>query len=155
MQTFLPYPDSDESAAVLDYRRCGKQRPEAKTILDILLDRPMPSRKPRTGWLTHPAVLMWKGYEEWLKLYYNFIVREWISRGYKNTMPFEEIDCNAIVIPHWLGDEAFHASHRSNLLRKDPVWYGQFGWSEPADLPYVWPVGKPDTSEEVGGKDGQ
>jgi hypothetical protein len=44
--------------------------------------------------------------------------------------------------PPWLGDEAFHASHRSNLLRKNPEWYGQFGWTEPDDLPYVWPVGK-------------
>ena len=33
-----------------------------------------------------------------------------------------------------------HASHRSNLLRKDPEHYMQFGWTEPPDLPYVWPV---------------
>jgi hypothetical protein len=33
-----------------------------------------------------------------------------------------------------------HDSHRSNLLRKDPQWYGQFGWTVPDDLPYVWPV---------------
>jgi hypothetical protein len=26
------------------------------------------------------------------------------------------------------------------LLRKAPEWYGQFGWRESADLPYVWPV---------------
>jgi hypothetical protein len=38
-----------------------------------------------------------------------------------------------------LGDEAFHASHRSNLLRKDRDYYGAFGWTEPDDLPYVWP----------------
>lgn len=34
----------------------------------------------------------------------------------------------------------FHASHRSNLLRKDPVWYSQFNWTEPNNLPYVWPI---------------
>lgn len=43
-------------------------------------------------------------------------------------------------MPPWLGDEALHASHRSNLIRKDPEWYGRFGWTEPPDLPYVWPV---------------
>ena len=43
-------------------------------------------------------------------------------------------------MPSWLGDLDFHASHRSNLLRKDPEWYGQFGWNDPHDLPYVWPV---------------
>ena len=45
-----------------------------------------------------------------------------------------------IVMPPWLGNEALHASHRSNLLRKDPGFYGRYGWTEPADLPYVWPV---------------
>lgn len=43
-------------------------------------------------------------------------------------------------LPTWLGNEDFHAAHRSNLLRKDHVWYGIFGWTEPDDLPYVWPV---------------
>ena len=41
-----------------------------------------------------------------------------------------------------MGDPAFHASHRSNLLRKDPTYYGAFGWAEDATLPYVWPVTK-------------
>lgn len=43
--------------------------------------------------------------------------------------------------PAWWGDESVHASHRSNLLRKDPQFYSAFGWSEPHDLPYVWPEG--------------
>ncbi|HEY5312264.1 MAG TPA: hypothetical protein VIK18_07080, partial [Pirellulales bacterium] len=42
--------------------------------------------------------------------------------------------------PPWLGSRKFHASHRSNLLRKKPAWYAQFGWKEPDNLPYVWPV---------------
>jgi len=42
--------------------------------------------------------------------------------------------------PSWLGDPAFHRAHQSNLLRKDPEWYGQFGWEVKNDLPYVWPV---------------
>ena len=46
----------------------------------------------------------------------------------------------ADALPPWLGDFAFHRSHRSALLRKDPDWYaGVFG-DAPADLPYVWPV---------------
>ena len=44
------------------------------------------------------------------------------------------------ALPPWLGTESLHASHRSNLLRKDPDWYGRFGWTEPPDLPYIWPV---------------
>ena len=33
MQTFLPYPDFAESAAVLDSKRLGKQRVEALQVL--------------------------------------------------------------------------------------------------------------------------
>lgn len=44
--------------------------------------------------------------------------------------------------PSWLGDPKLHASHRSNLLRKDPIHYGKFGWEEPATMEYVWPVTK-------------
>jgi hypothetical protein len=44
------------------------------------------------------------------------------------------------VDPSWLGDPQFHAAHRSNLLRKDPEYYGKFGWTEPDDLEYPWPL---------------
>ena len=40
----------------------------------------------------------------------------------------------------WIGDERFHSSHRSNLLRKDPIYYGKYDWKETPDLPYYWPV---------------
>jgi hypothetical protein len=39
-----------------------------------------------------------------------------------------------------MGQEEIHASHRSNLLRKDSEFYGKFGWAEPDDLPYFWPI---------------
>lgn len=45
-----------------------------------------------------------------------------------------------VVLPPWFGNAALHASHRSNLLRKDATFYGQYGWTEKDDLPYVWPV---------------
>ena len=35
-------------------------------------------------------------------------------------------------------DEKFHSSHRANLLRKDSEWYGQYGWDENPESPYVW-----------------
>ena len=42
-------------------------------------------------------------------------------------------------LPNWFGGD-IHATHRSNLLRKDAAHYGQFGWGEPDDLPYHWPI---------------
>lgn len=134
MQTFLPVVDFAESAKILDYRRLGKQRVEAFQILKALRDG--------GGWSNHPAVKMWRGYETALQRYMNRMIDEWIARGYRNTMvgnPTADIVLPGDM-PPWIGDENFHASHRSNLLRKDPIFYGKYGWSEPADLPYIWPI---------------
>jgi len=137
MQTFMPCNNFEESAKVLDYRRLGKQRVEAKQIIDTLEGR-------SHGWKNHPAVKMWGNHIPFLKQYYNAILREWIDRGYNNTMKFmlySRHDLNSKhEFPPWMGNPDFHASHRSNLLRKDPEHYGQFGWSEPSNLPYLWPV---------------
>lgn len=45
-----------------------------------------------------------------------------------------------VVMPPWMGDTDFHASHRSNLLKKNIEYYSRWGWQEPHDLEYVWPV---------------
>jgi hypothetical protein len=134
MQTFLPYPDFVQSVKVLDYRRLGKQRVETFQVLNILLDR-----TPTKGWRNHPVTRMWSGYEEALKLYQNYTIREWISRGYKNTMQFEEIYPDKMIMPDWFGADVFHRSHRSNLLRKDYEYYSEY-FDDPSDLEYYWPV---------------
>jgi len=133
VQTFLPYPDFQQSAACLDYRRLGKQRLEAFQLLRVLHE---PERR---GWSRHPAALMWSGYEDALGLYMNTIITEWVRRGFRNSMELARIS-DQPKMPWWLGAPEFHAAHRSNLLRKDPEFYGRYGWSEPPDLPYVWPV---------------
>lgn len=81
---------------------------------------------------------MWETFENALTLYHNLCIEEWVSRGYKNNMPLLEI--GNVVMPSWLGDEDFHASHRSNLLRKNFEYYSQFGWKEENNLPYIWPT---------------
>jgi len=129
MQTFLPYPSFRVSAKLLDYKRLGKQRVEARQILNAL--------QKGGGWSHHPAVTMWRGYEEALTEYGNIMIEEWIRRGYQNNM--EIIPVENPVMPHWLFGENFHAAHRSALLRKDREWYSQWGWLERDDLPYVWP----------------
>lgn len=134
MQTFLPYPNLKKSLKVLDRQRLGKQRVEAFQILNILLNR-----TDKKGWRNHPAIKMWRGYENALKLYFNKAVKLWISRGYKNNMKLEIIK-EKIILPRWFGDAKFHASHRSNLLRKDKKFYSKFGWKEKSDLEYEWPT---------------
>ncbi|MEI6609224.1 MAG: MSMEG_6728 family protein [Deltaproteobacteria bacterium] len=129
MQTFLPYPDFKKSLQAIDYRRLGKQRVEAYQIIRAI--------KYGDGWQHHPAVKMWRGHINALKLYYNLSLDEWIGRGYRNNMQKMPIR-GRIAYPQWFGRNCFHAAHRSNLLRKDPHFYGQYKWSEPPDLPYLW-----------------
>lgn len=136
MQTFLPYPSFEKSAACLDNKRLGKQRVETLQILNVLTGR---SR----GWRHHPAVKMWRGHSGALTVYGIVVCLEWTRRGFRDTCAdkieamFGLPDC--YTPPGWLGREEFHAAHRSNLLRKLPEHYSQFGWEEPPDLPYVWP----------------
>ena len=51
MQTFLPFSDFAQTAAVLDARRLGKQRVEVLQILRALTFDDY-------GWRTYPAVTM-------------------------------------------------------------------------------------------------
>jgi len=135
MQTFLPYADFIKSAKCLDYKRLGKQRVEAKQLIDLL------EGKTDNNWKNHPAYKMWEGYTSALILYYNAIVNEWISRGYNNSMPIiyqcpEEL--LELEYPPWFGRDDFHDAHKSNLLRKDKEFYGKYNWDVPDDLPYLW-----------------
>jgi hypothetical protein len=136
MQTFLPYDSFASSLRILDTSRLGKQRLEARQILMTL-------RGESNGWAHHPAVKMWKGYENALIQYMNESILQWEHRGFKNTMWMESIN-GTVELPHWFGMSVFHTSHKSNLLRKNPKHYGQFGWEVPLGLPYFWPKGKED-----------
>jgi hypothetical protein len=140
MQTFMPYPSFEQSARVLDYKRLGKQRLEAKQILRIVS-----GMTPDLRWRNHPAVKMWIGYEEALKLYTNEMILEWVNRGYKNTM--EIYDIKDVVYPWWFGNEDFHRSHRSRLLAKNFDFYLPYF---PEDIgfngsKYFWPVSETHT----------
>ena len=136
MQTFLPYPSFEKSAHCLDSKRLGKQRVECKQIMLAL-------ENPNYGWQHHPATKMWRGYEQALAMYGAAVCEEWLSRGYvDNLLPFFMDHYPlfmAYKLPPWLGNEALHLSHRSNLLRKMPSHYRPLWPNDPDDLPYVWP----------------
>jgi hypothetical protein len=160
MQTFLPYPNVWASAKCLDNRRLGKQRVECKQILLTLgVDVGEHRGNPASRWRNHPAVRMWRGHELSLAEYAEIMCAAWQHRGFRDTLreQFREVAdrLNQAVLgnkrfvfsspgssPNWLGYNRLHASHRSNLLRKDPIHYGQFKWKETPDLPYWWPIDK-------------
>lgn len=136
MMTFLPYPDFADSMRMLDRSRLGNQVYREGYIL------------LNGGWHNHPCSKMWRGYERELcsYLFIGAIVMK--ERGWNR----DEVctkwgtyyinrweDFPDTGSPLWLGDERVHASHRANLLRKNPEWYGQFGWIEEPRKGYFWP----------------
>jgi hypothetical protein len=142
MQTFIPQSSFVKSAACLDMKRLGKQRVECLQILHALTN-------PDYGWQNHPAVRMWRGHERALAHYGIAICDEWIGRGYNDSClakikaVVRRAPKRSAELPDWFSGRKLKlicSSHRSNLLRKDPAWYGQFGWPEPDDIEYVWPV---------------
>lgn len=146
MNTFLPYcheplrvhQELRRCAASLDDKRLGKQRVEIKQILNTLDGH-------TKGWRHHPAVLMWRGHETLLAYYGRSCCATWEHRGFHDNLHefFTRRWCSGVdVPPSWWGVRGLQASHRSNLLRKDRQHYSQFGWEEPDDLPYLWPVTK-------------
>ncbi|HZA74691.1 MAG TPA: MSMEG_6728 family protein [Propionibacteriaceae bacterium] len=153
MQTFTPYADFEQSLRTLDLRRLGKQRVEVIQIVRALT-------VPGYAWSSHPAVLMWKGYEEALGRYGLTSCKVWTERGFGDSCAatitadlraagiaeirsYEELK-TADALPPWLFDESVQRSHRSSLLRKDPEHYGPlFPPDTPRDLDYVWPVRSP------------
>jgi len=137
VQIFLPYDDFRKSLRALDNKRLGKQRVETYQIISAISRRPKLDGTPYKGWLNHPCTIMWKNHLPALKQYLNYSIMEWIERGFKNTMNFEIVN-EEIVIPSFVGNERFHSSHRANLLKKEPDFYNQYGWTENPQDPYVW-----------------
>jgi pyrimidine dimer DNA glycosylase len=157
LQTFVPYDDFGRSAEVLDDKRLGKQRVETLQIMQVLLRLrwnnaigEIEDFQPR-GWTSHPAVLMWQGYERALLEYQRKVCEVWTSRGFKDTcypktlglvLRWNAGSLPEYVDPPWRGDEQIHRSHQSNLIRKDANLYGPVFPGVSGDEPYVWPVTK-------------
>jgi len=151
MQTFLPYPDFEESAETLrgDTPRLGKQRVENLQLISAI----MKGGGLHGGWSKHPASRMWVDYPEALMLYQHAICKVWASKGFKDTCleksraffteeELAKVDSGDVEMPPWLGDEAFHFAHRSSLVFKAPEIYSMVFDDvdvRKGPVPYIWP----------------
>lgn len=148
MQTFVPYADMFESAAVLDNKRLNKQLLEGRQIYSILANK-----RTKGGWVNHPAVRMWRNYDNALFEYLIAIKYECDERGIsteKNWDAIQEMyDWNwdrgdNIIMPPWWGDDRVHESHRNNLYVKDPEYYAEFNSAHRVTCcdkcNYFWPT---------------
>lgn len=126
MQTFLPYPEFEESAHVLDRKRLWKQVVETIQILNTL-------HGFSKGWISHPVVQMWRGHEACLTDYLLCMFYESVRRGiqygertHQHVTYFASFhEMRESISPPWLGNEILHLSHRCNLVRKDFDYYSQ------------------------------
>ena len=170
MNTFLPYCSFERSSKVLDMKRLGKQRVECLQLLNCLEKGPLiccvcresinyknsndcacptgdgPHNPIKTPWYSHPCTQMWIGFEGTLASYGIYFCKEWIRRGYKDNIQHKLIEHlikwnKNIGDPPFIGNENFHLSMQSNLIRKDPIYYKPiFGNNVPDNLPYVWKI---------------
>lgn len=131
-----------------------------QTVIDFLKKQ---SIWEEAGWLSHPVTKMWMGYSNALKAYFNYIVKEWIARGYQNNMKLYDLNENNYHIvkchfdgvrtvftqefdeysfPPWAGFPPFIMSQRASLYRKDNQHYVCFNdeYLQPYVLKgYFWP----------------
>lgn len=133
VNTFLPYSNFKKCAKILDYKRLLKQRVEAYQLIRAIEEK-------KSSWYRHPACKMWIGYLDALKLYYNIMIDETISRGYKNNMKKYELP-PIVKMPWWMNYRHIHYSHRASLLRKNPEYYLKYFNDLPEEYRYkgyVW-----------------
>jgi len=128
MQIFLPFADFIKSLNALDSKRLGKQRLEAFELWMVIT-----GRVTKSGWLRHPLVRMWKGFEVAIREYICKSVEIFGSRKTKdgkrffdNTKMLEYIDKydlkvksnEVIALPDFVGKDEFHDSHKAMLYHK-------------------------------------
>jgi len=160
MQTFIPIATTNFSdiAKTLDNKRLNKQALEGWQILMTLVELdPNGDHRTPKGWVNHPAVKMWRGYETALLHYIIAMCDEWRARGYNTTIDDKARTTfttavmvgkisTTLIYPPCIVEEVA-TTHRTALLAKEYEWYSQFEWAEdtgtaPLTYEYLWIVGE-------------
>ncbi len=132
MMIWLPYPDFTKSVSCLNTQHLNRQRANCQVLSKSFIS---PNR-----WNHVPTFKAWKNYYEVFQYYHDVCVKEWVKRGFRTiAVLYEAPKPDKRDLPWFIGEEQYHASHRSNLLRLDPTYAGIEGWREPSNLPYLWP----------------
>lgn len=138
MMTFVPYEDFELVARVLDYDLLRQQRYEAWSIY-----RHLQMDSPQIG--ADLGIKMWQGHESWLLALGAALCWEWENRNgaedalqqrFKRALDVEPMT----PYPAWLGEPLLHISHRSALLRLDPMYYQELWPGVEPTLPLIWPT---------------
>ncbi|MEM1943520.1 MAG: pyrimidine dimer DNA glycosylase/endonuclease V [Candidatus Caldarchaeum sp.] len=130
MQVFRPYVDWARSASVLDDLRLGKQRVEAKQVLNAFFRKLGLIRDGLRGWLSHPIVLLYfndgKPYIDDVVGFFHACVDEWKRRGKQNSINLDDIQRYIQMVEKEPGTPVTHlheVEYRRILLIKNPKHY--------------------------------
>lgn len=162
IQTWLPHANLLASAAALHPDDLARQRIHNWQLISLLSCYLVSDENLwHCCWREHPLVLQWKNYLPFL-MEYNRAVAKVYNRGSATggqLMPASQPDpvltqceelfdaaveagaCDAEVsfVPGWIGNAGYHASHQSNLVRKNPEFYSNLFPNVTENLKYVWP----------------
>ena len=122
VNTFLVHQDFKIAVKILDNRRLGKQRVEARQLIDTIDKLKSGQADKKISWSNHPITLSWINHVDSLKLYFNCVVQEWINRGFNNNYELFELSDN-IIHPYWIYNKKIHYSMMSQLVQKDSEYY--------------------------------
>lgn len=115
-----------ETAIALDPLRLNKQLLETQQILDAL--------NGKKAWSRHPAVLQYRGYEEYLRCYLQCF--KWHLRG--NLYWTELFSCQAQQLrPEWHCAE-YYTNMKKRLYTKNPEHYKQWAHLGTSDCNWYW-----------------
>ncbi|MEM0440380.1 MAG: pyrimidine dimer DNA glycosylase/endonuclease V [Candidatus Caldarchaeum sp.] len=130
MQIFRPYVDWRKSAAVLDDLRLGKQRVEAKQVLNAFFRKLGYIRDGLKGWLSHPIVILYynngKPYIDDVVGFFYACVDEWKRRGKQSNVNLDDIQQyieKTEKTPGTPVNRIHEIEYRRILLVKDPKHY--------------------------------
>lgn len=148
MQTFVPFSDFSKSASSLDNKRLNKQLLEGRQIYSIIS-----SKRTTGGWINHPAVKMWRNFDNALFSYLTAVFKECNRRGISTEKNWKAIldihNSNwdrgtGVIMPPWLDDDRVHESHKNNLYVKQPEFYIDFSTAKRTTCcdrcNYFWPT---------------
>ena len=146
MQILLPYPDYEQTANALTPSILRHQVMDIITTLSVIHEtaRNLPMYEG------HPSVMAWEGYAPQLAHFGLVCVEALQVRSLQAAKYRESLDWHldtatsgeySMDKPAWFGSPKLHRSHKSVLIRIDPLKYRRIWPSVPANLPEVFPYG--------------
>jgi hypothetical protein len=100
----------------------------------------------KLGFVNHPAVRAWIGYDSALKHYINCHITAFVERGCNNNMKYHYDVPDTLIVPPWVFSSEIHDNHRAALIQKEidrnePDWYKDnlLFVGLPPFVDYIWP----------------